>query len=176
MKSFDRLERSRLITARKQIEKGTITTKDFQKAISGIGGNDGNMSISDPDLAFLKEFTKAEKDLWEARTRFSSSSLMVSGLEARLNQLQPQFRVKQLEIIDRALNLNNQRLSSTNDQIDALKTKFPARLELIRQFDTLNGKLNIAKENLAGLIRARETFQLEIAQSAVPWRVIVPPV
>ena len=71
------LERSRLITARKQIEKGTITTKDFQKAISGIEGNDSNMSISDPDLAFLKEFTKAERSLG-SKTRFSSSSLMVT--------------------------------------------------------------------------------------------------
>ena len=30
--------------------------------------------------------------------------------------------------------------------------------------------------NLAGLVSARESFQLEMAQSSVPWRVIAPPV
>ena len=86
---------------------------------------------------------------------------MVTGLEARINQLQPLFRSKQLEIIDRAVKLNAQRLSSANDQLKALKSKFPAKLNLLKQFDSLQGNLTIAQQNLAGLVSARESFQLE---------------
>ena len=37
-------------------------------------------------------------------------------------------------------------------------------------------RLDIAQENLTGLVTAREKFQLEMAQRSVPWRVIDPPV
>ena len=168
------LESKQLQATRRQVEEGTINTRSFQQAISGNEPYSSEITLSDPDLAFIEQFIEVEKDLWEARSRFSSSSLMVTGLEARINQLQPLFRSKQLEIIDRAVKLNAQRLSSANDQLKALKSKFPAKLNLLKQFDSLQGNLTIAQQNLAGLVSARESFQLEIAQSAVPWRLLIP--
>ncbi len=169
------LERKQLQATRRQVQEGTINTRNFQQAITGNGETSSEISLSDPDLAFIEQFTEVEKELWEARSRFSSSSLIVTGLETRLKQLQPLFRSKQLEMIDRALKLNAQRRISTNQQLEALKSEFPQKLELIKQFDSLQGNLTIAQQNLAGLVSARETFQLEIAQSAVPWRLLIPP-
>ena len=47
---------------------------------------------------------------------------------------------------------------------------------MIKKYNSIEEKLLIAKENLAGLNSAREKFQLEMAQESVPWRIISPPV
>ena len=100
---------------------------------------------------------------------------MVTSLEARLSQLQPLLRREQLDAVDLALNLNRQRLANTRKQRQTLNNQFLKQPELIKQFNDLQGRLAIAESNLAGLVSARETFQLQIAQSSVPWRVIAPP-
>ena len=100
---------------------------------------------------------------------------MVQGLEARLRKLQPLLHQNQLEAVDAALALNGGRLATAQSQQQALTGQFLKQPALIKQYDALQQKLKIAQENLAGLASARETFQLEIAQRSVPWRVIAPP-
>ena len=100
---------------------------------------------------------------------------MVTSMEARLSQLQPLLRREQLDAVDLALNLNAEGITNTRKQRQTLNSQFLKQPELIKQFNDLQGRLSIAESNLAGLVSARETFQLEIAQSSVPWRVIAPP-
>ena len=168
-------ERSRLQTVLKQIKDGSLSARGFQEAIGGAGSGGGGLSISDPNQALLEQLTKAENDLAEARSRFTPSSSMVTSLEARLSKLQPLLRRKQLDAVDLALNLNGERLANARKQRQTLNNQFLQQPELIKQFNDLQGRLAIAESNLAGLVSARETFQLEIAQSSVPWRVIAPP-
>ena len=123
-----------------------------------------------------EELTDVEVELAAARTRYRPSSSMVTSLEARLSQLQPLLRREQLEAVDLALEINSQRFANTKKQRQTLNNKFLKQPELIKEFNVLQGRLNIAASNLAGLVTARETFQLEIAQSSVPWKVIAPPV
>ena len=75
-----------------------------------------------------------------------------------------------------ALQVNNQRTVNTKKQRETLNNQFLKQPELIKEFNVLEARLGIAASNLAGLVSARETFQLELAQSSVPWRVIAPPV
>ena len=166
-------ERNRLENVRSQIVDGSLSARGFQEAI-GSGG--GGLSVSDPDQSLLEQLTQAENDLAEARSRFSPTSSMVTSLEGRLQQLQPLLRQKQLDAVDLALELSAQRIANTREQRQTLNKKFLKQPELIKQFNDLQGRLKIAEANLASLVSARENFQLEIAQSSVPWRVIVPPV
>ena len=99
---------------------------------------------------------------------------MVTSLEARLDQIQPLLRQNQLEAVDAALTLNTGRLATAREQAEKLKKMFLRQPALIKQFETIQQRLKIVQENLAGLVSARETLQLEIAQSTVPWRVIAP--
>ena len=80
------------------------------------------------------------------------------------------LRREQLDAVDLALDLNSQRLVNTKEQRQTLNNQFLKQPELIKEFNVLQGRLTIATSNLAGLVTARETFQLEIAQSSVPWR------
>ena len=97
---------------------------------------------------------------------------MVQGLEERLNQLRPLLRQNQLEAVDAALSLNAGRLATARTQQATLNRQFLQQPGLIKQYEALQQRLEIAKQNLAGLVTAREKFQLEIAQRTVPWRVI----
>ena len=165
-------ERSRLLTARNQIKDGALSARGFQTT---IGDTSNGLNITDRDRALLEQLNQAENSLAEARTRFRPTSSMGTSLEARLNQLKPLLRNKQIEAVDLALDLNTQRIANTREQRQKLNNQFMKQPELIKHFNVLQGRLTIAASNLEGLVSARETFQLELAQSSVPWRVIAPP-
>ena len=169
---------SRLQTVRKQIKDGTLSVRGFQEAIGGSaieGQQRDGLSITDRDDVLLEQLTQAETDLAEARTLYTPTSSVVTSLEARISQLEPLLRRKQLDAVDLVINLNSQRLANTKEQRQTLNNQFLKQPGLIKEFNVLQGQLTIAASNLEGLVSARETFQLELAQSSVPWRVIAPP-
>lgn len=172
-------ERGRLQSVRRGILSGTLTARGFEEAIgtgpSGAGGINQGLSVTGSNQILLQELTKVEQQLAETRSRYSSSSSMVRGLSARRNALLPLLRSNQLEAVDTALSLNANRLATSQLQLAQLDGRFKQQPELIKQYEALQQKLQIAQENLAGFIKTRENFQLEIAQRTVPWKVIAPP-
>ena len=56
-----------------------------------------------------------------------------------------------------------------------IENKFSEQPLLIKKFENLDQELAIANENLLSLISARESFQLEMAQNNIPWRIISAP-
>lgn len=170
-------ERSRLIKVRGEIAGGTLTARGFQEAIGNTAGGQLNagLTVSDVDQSLLQQLLKVETELAEARSRYNPQSSMVIGLEERVNQLRPLLRKNQLEAVDAALSLNAGRLATARTQQATLNRQFLQQPGLIKQYEALQQRLEIAKQNLAGLVSAREKFQLEIAQRTVPWRVIAEP-
>ncbi|QNJ15981.1 capsular exopolysaccharide family domain protein [Synechococcus sp. A18-40] len=170
-------DRNRLLKVRGEIASGTLTARGFQEAIGNTGGGQANsgLTVSDVDQSLLQQLLKVETELAEARSRYNPGSSMVIGLEERLNQLRPLLRQNQLEAVDAALSLNAGRLATARMQQATLNQQFLQQPGLIKQYEALQQRLEIAKQNLAGLVSAREKFQLEIAQRTVPWRVIAEP-
>ncbi len=173
--------RNRLSRVRQEIANGALTARGFQEALGSMGSSGtgavegGGLTISDVDQSLLQQLLKVETELAEARSTYLPSSSMVTGLEERINQLKPLLLKNQLEAVDAALNLNNGRLETAKQQVAELNAQFLKQPTLIKQYEALQTRLKIANENLAGLVSARENFQLEIAQRSVPWRVIDPP-
>ena len=131
--------------------------------------------ISDSNQALINEILKVKAELATARSTYKKGSILVNNLEKRLDALKPLLKASQLESVETALTLNSGRLISARSLNERLKEQFLIQPDLIKTYETLQQKLNIAKRNLAGLVNARETFQLEIAQSSVPWKLIAPP-
>ena len=165
-------ERSRLISAGKGIRSGTLTARSFQEA---IGGDGGGLEISARDTGLLQELTRLDQQVSEARAKFTPESSMLRGLEARRDELIPILRRNQLEAVDAALELNSARLVTAQNQELQLTNLFQNQPQLIKQYENIQRKLTIAQENLSSFLKARETFQLEIAQRTVPWKLISPP-
>ena len=136
-------ERNRLQNARNQIKNGTLGALGFKDAIGGLGGGVG-LTITDRDQALLTELTEVQIDLAEARTRYKPTSSMVTSLEARISQLEPLLRREQLDAVDLALELNSQRLVNTKNQRQTLNNQFLKQPELIKEFNVLQGRLDIA--------------------------------
>ena len=171
-------ERIRLLRVRDEIANGTLTTLGFQEAIGPTGGSgvaNTGLTVSDVDRNLLQQLLEVEAELSEARSRYTPSSSMVKGLETRLNQLRPLLKQNQLEAVDAALSLNAGRLATARTQQANINRQFLQQPGLIKEYQALQQRLEIAQQNLAGLVSAREKFQLEIAQTSVPWRVIAEP-
>ena len=170
-------ERNRLIKVRAEIAGGKLTARGFQEAIGNSGGGQLNtgLTVSDVDQSLLQQLLQVETELAEARSRYNPRSSMVQGLQERVNQLRPLLRQNQLEAVDAALSLNAGRLSTARIQQATINRQFLQQPVLIKQYEALKQRLDMARQNLAGLVAAREKFQLEIAQRSVPWRVITEP-
>jgi succinoglycan biosynthesis transport protein ExoP len=171
-------ERSRLQAARRGILAGSLSARGFQEAIgSGSAGNttNGGMQIAGSRQGELEQLAKLDEQIADGRSRYASNSAMLRGLEARRAALLPLLRQDQLLAVDTALALNSSRLSTATAQQSQLNTAFQRQPALIKQYEDLDQKLQIAQNNLEGLIKARENFQLEIAQRTEPWAVIAEP-
>ncbi|MCT0213193.1 MULTISPECIES: polysaccharide biosynthesis tyrosine autokinase [unclassified Synechococcus] len=172
-------DRSRLLSVSASIENGTLTAQGFKEAIgtanvSGTTNNDG-LSVSGSSQAILEQLTKVEQQLAEAQARFTPSSTMVRGLQARRDGMIPLLRSNQLEAVASAVTLNANRLESLDNQVARLTATFQKQPALIKQFEDIQQRLTIAQENQAGFIKSRENFQLELAQRSIPWSVLSPP-
>ncbi|WP_255096994.1 GumC family protein [Synechococcus lacustris] len=171
------VEELRLLSMRKSIEAGRLTARSFQDNAGGSSGAGGanqgvNVTVANPSL--LEQLTKVEEQLAEARAKFRAESPTVRSLTARRDQLLPLLKGKELDAVDAALAMNNTKIAAVQNQEKTLTREFQKQPQLIKQYEALNQKLSIAQENLAGFIKARENFQLEIAQRTVPWQVIAP--
>lgn len=162
-------DRNRLETVRKEIKKGTLTARGLSQEMG-----DG-LSISDFDQGLLQELINVENELAKAKSKYTKTSSVVIGLQKRLEKIQPLLLINQLEAVDTALKLNRSNLISFKNLKKDIENKFLEQPLLIKKYQNIAQGLEIANENLLSLVSARESFQLEMAQNSVPWRIISKP-
>ena len=163
-------ERDKLLDVKDEIKSGSITARGFKKEM-----NDG-LSISDFDQGLLQQLINVENELASAKSKYTNNSSIIKGLNLRLKQIQPILLKNQLEAVDTSLKLNQGSINSTKNLKKNLEEKFLEQPILIKKYQNLEQELQIANENLLSLVSARETFQLEMAQNEIPWKIISNPV
>lgn len=172
-------ERARLQTVRAGIVAGSLSARAFEEAVGSGSANSGSgsqgVTIAGSNQSLLEQLNTIDKQLADARARYSDNSAMVQGLQARRKRLLPMLISYQLEAVDAALNLNTGRSTKLNQQLNNMNGEFKLQPALIKQYSAIEQKLKIAQENLESFLKARQSFQLEIAQRSVPWKVIAPP-
>lgn len=141
--------------------------------IPGDGGAAANIERNFSTL--LSELVDIEGELSKAQATYSANSPLVRNLRARRDRLRPLLQRREMEAIAAALQVNRVQQGKVNDQISALGAEFRKNPELIKGYEALQQRLNVARENLGSYLEARENFRLEVAQSTVPWRIISPP-
>ena len=163
---FLKSERKKLGNVREEIINGSLTARGFKEEI-GEG-----LTVGDFDQGLLLELINIEKQLANATSKFTPSSKVIKGLKSRFEQIQPILLKKQLTAVDTALNFNKGRLSTLEEQKKEIEAKFSKQPKLIKEYENIAQELVIANQNILSLERAREGFQLEIAQKVIPWRII----
>ncbi|MFM9089921.1 MAG: GumC family protein, partial [Cyanobium sp.] len=167
-------EISRLERLRSDVAAGRLVTSGFTSESTDTGSQT-SVALTVPDQAQLDELEKLDSQLAEARSRYVPNNPLLLQLEKARASLVPQIQATQLEALNAALNQFRNQTLSLQSQIKSLETRFDVQPALLREYADLEQKLRMAEGNVESYMRAREQFQLEIAQNTVPWQVIAPP-
>ena len=175
------LEKKRLENARLEIINDNLSTKVFQESInSDVQNNNSGRNISglvlrNIDQTLLDQLLMLENGLSQARLKYKENSIVINDYKKRLESLKPLFKKNQIESIDVALRLNESKLKDFLIQKSVFNEQFSKQPQLIKEYNSIKLKLDIANQNLIGLVSARENFQLAVAQSSIPWSIIQEP-
>ena len=163
---------NRLEKVREEVLNGSLTARGFNER---LGSDGAGLTISDFDQSLLSELISLENQLAEAKSKFTPSSSMVKGLELRLSQIQPIILKNQIEAVDIAINLNSNKLENTIQKKTKIEEEFQQQPILIKEFNRITQQLQVANNDLINLNSAITSFELELAQNNIPWRIISAP-
>ncbi len=164
----------RLERLRADVAAGRLVTSGFTSESSDTGSQT-SVVLTVPDQAQLAELERLDTELADARSRFMPNNPLLQQMEKARASLVPKIQATQLEAINAALNQFRNQTQSLQTQIRNLETRFDVQPALLREYANLEQQLRLAEGNLESYVRAREQFQLEIAQNTAPWQVIAPP-
>jgi len=123
----------------------------------------------------LQELIDVEGELAKVQASYRADSPIVKNLRARRDRLRPLLQRREQDSILSAIQVNRTQQLKVQSQIEKLGEEFRRNPDLIKTYEALQQRLEIARENLGSYLKARETFRLEVAQSTVPWQLISPP-
>lgn len=123
-------------------------------------------------LDLLNQF---EQELATAKGTFKENSPIVQSLLARRNQLLPVVQRQAADAVKARLLSNVAQQDEINRQILLLSENFRNNPQKMAEFENINQRLSIAREQYSSYIQARERYRLEMARSISPWEVIGPP-
>ncbi|WP_254945347.1 polysaccharide biosynthesis tyrosine autokinase [Cyanobium sp. AMD-g] len=153
-------------TALEQLGRNSVLVPD--RASSGV---DAARGAATP-LDLLNQF---EQELATAKGTFKENSPIVKSLLARRDQLLPVVQRQAADAVKARLLSNVAQQDELNRQILLLSENFRNNPQKMSEFENINQRLAIAREQYSSYIQARERYRLEMARSITPWEVIGPP-
>lgn len=176
--------KDRIIKIKKDLKNSKLNIRGFEEAIDIAnsyvkfrdedGGFKG-VKIEDNSKSLLNEGLILEKEIAKARIKFTENSKTVQGLNAKLNKLKPLLLKTQNQVLETALDLNEDNLAIANLKLQETVQRIEKLPQLIKEYNNLIYRLTFSRERLQGLLSAQENFQLELAQNSVPWTIISGP-
>ena len=123
-----------------------------------------------------------EVQIAEELTRFGSQSLNIRVLKEKRDNLIPLLQREAQQAVGgkvAGLATRIKTLQIQRDAIDQAQKKLYQSFQqfpgLSRQYTDLQRNLQIANESLNRILAARETLQIQAAQSEIPWQIVEPP-
>jgi polysaccharide biosynthesis transport protein len=128
------------------------------------------------------ELRQIEVDIINESARFGEQSLRMQALREKQSKLLPLLqqaaqgavgsRLATIATQIQSLEVQKQALAQTQAQTTQKFRQLPG---LSRQYSELQRDLEFANANLNRFLTARETFQIQAAQSEIPWQIVQPP-
>jgi len=122
----------------------------------------------------VQQLSQLEQDLATARATYRDDSPLVQSIKARRDQLLPVVQGQAVDSLRAGLLANAAQQDEINRQILLLNDNFRTSPRKIKEYEDLQQRLSVARDNYSSYIRARETFRLERARATTPWQVIAP--
>ena len=168
--------RAQLTGMARAVQAGQLSGPSFQEpGRPKVFGNNELPMAGGAFSPLLADLTNVEKQLAEAEATFSRSSPVVRSLRARQARLRPLLQQREFDAITAAMQETQAQEQQIKRQREQLERDFADQPALIKQYDTIQQQLEVAKDNLTAYVKARENFRLEVAQKILPWQLIAPP-
>ncbi len=164
--------RSKLVDAKKSIKDGEMTFQRFNSNFNDSRGS--SIQLSDIDKGLFAQLEVIDKELAEARTKFSENSKIVKGFLKRRQTIEPLILQSQLRAIDKTLKSNLDSMNTLKQQISDLELQFQKQPNLMKEYMMLEQKLIIAFEDLVAIEKVKKSYQTNLAQNIAPWLIISP--
>ncbi|MEB3323884.1 MAG: polysaccharide biosynthesis tyrosine autokinase, partial [Cyanobacteriota bacterium] len=162
------------------VRRGQLNSTPFEGANASVqGANGGKASGKSLEggavTNLLQDLLEVEKQLAEAQALYTNEAPQVVELRAKRDKLRPLLQRRELDAIQSSLSENRSQLAEIRRQQEQLARRFQGNPAQMKQYEALQQKLDVARDNLTSYIKARESFRLQVAQRTVPWKVMAPP-
>ena len=168
-----KIQNQRLNDIKENILRGELVTALFTEDITALLGP--SLEINNPESQIANQYETLNKELADALLIYTPTSSIVKNIKARIDDLKPLIREKQLITIDKAIKSNRENTALNELRIVELDNEFKDLTTLLKEYAVLQFELEGATLNLSGLNNAKERLQFELAQNSTPWTIIKQP-
>ncbi len=169
-------QNAQLVGLAAAVKNGHLSGSQFQRESKSSLVNGSDQPLAGGAFSqLLQDLTDIEKQLAEAQSTFNNNYPLVQSLVARRNSLRPLLQKRELDAISSALSQNLAQQQQIKASDLSLQKQFSENPMLIKTYDSLQQRLEVARDNLTSYIKARENYRLEVAQKMPVWQLISAP-
>ena len=165
------IDLKKLKKVKTEIKEGNLSVVMSKESFE----NDTEIGVEDTEQSKLTEITELREKISKAKLTYKNDSNRVLSLERKLEILTPEIINYQLEVINNKENSLINRKQNYLNEVDNLQNEFKTISEIQKEYDEIELKLEYALSRLDSLTSAKEDFQLSLAQTSIPWKIIRPP-
>ncbi|MCX7592609.1 MAG: polysaccharide biosynthesis tyrosine autokinase [Fischerella sp.] len=176
-----------------QADRLSLRRQDIDQQLAIARNNLASLQRTEGELAALNNATLYQHLLGQLRqldvqiatelTRLQEENPAVQSLRQKRESLLPLLRQEAQRFMDtklaeavtqvQTLEAQSQELAKAEQALEIKRKQVPV---LTRQYTEIQRKLQIATESLNRFLKTRETLQIQVAQSELPWQLIQAPV
>lgn len=178
-----RRQQAELASQARSIESGTLSpawmpATPLRSASRGIASAKGVAEVPSQGGGLMtpqQQLDQLDQKIAEASASYRPDSPVLRSLIAERNQLRPVVQQQAMASVVNQLNGNLAQQAEIMRQLQSLRNNFQRSPALIKTYESMQQRLEVAKLNYSGYIQARENFRLDASQQSVPWKLIASP-
>lgn len=176
-----RRQQAELTSQARSVQSGTLSPAwmpDTPLRSSGTKAAPSAGAGAQPATGLLtpqQQLDQLDQKIAEASASYRLDSPLLRSLRAERDQLRPVVQQQAMAGIVNQLNSNLAQQSEIRRQLQVLRFNFQRSPALIKSYEGMLQRLEVAKLNYSSYIQARESFRLEASQQSVPWKLIASP-
>jgi capsular exopolysaccharide synthesis family protein len=168
---------------RQQIDQQLAIARNNLASLQGKQGELAALNNATLYQQLLGQLRQLDVQIATELTRLQEENPTVQSLQEKRESLLPLLRQEAQRFMDiklaeaatqvQTLEVQSQELGRAEQTLEIKRNQVPV---LTRQYTEIQRKLQIATESLNRFLETRETLQIQVAQSELPWQLIQAPV
>ncbi|MCP6759284.1 MAG: polysaccharide biosynthesis tyrosine autokinase [Fischerella sp. CENA71] len=173
---------SSLSQQRQTINQELAVARNNLASLQGEEGELATLNNAPLYQQLLAQLRTLEVQIAAQTTRFQEENPTIKNLQEKRESLLPLLRQEAERFMStrlaeattqlQALEVQSQELAKAEQQLEERRKQLPV---LTRQYTELQRKLQVATESLNRFLNTRETLEIQVAQTELPWELIKAP-